>query len=295
MAAYRDKAKELLDKLPTEVRSDLNKAEFTRLTNGMTHAELQRQWEATKNTTTLRTVCIDFVGWYAQQMGINILKDIPAANKNPKEDGFFGLEATLKKSGKGHAWVSAASGARPQYGDILRHTAFHVDVARGFENKVLLRIAGGQSFHKRPTNDVSKEYDNIIKVRGKADYQSSALQGWLDIEKYFESPPASLPTWVVGWWKVLWRGGTYYYYLAADRSARWTQTTPTAYTPPPLVSSAPRTGSFAFTYPDKVKITWTDSGNVEAYTTQQFTPKNEAGLVMVGTWQQWEPIVATKL
>lgn len=213
MATIREKANELLKQLPNEVRSNGDQQLFTRATNGMTHDELQKQWEATKQTQTLRTVCIDFVGWYAKGMGVDIMNSIPPNARDNKVDGFFNLQKTLEKCGKGHAWVSAASGARPQYGDILRHTAFHVDVAVGFDGNVLLRIAGGQSWHPRPTNDVSKEFDNVLRVRGRGPYESRDLQGWLDVEMFFEPPPVPILPWVVGWWKVMWRGGIYYYYL----------------------------------------------------------------------------------
>jgi hypothetical protein len=163
MATLRDKARNLLKNID-EVQSKRDAVEFTRLTKGMTHAKLQAEWEQTKQTKTLRTVCIDFVVWYAGEMGINIISSIPAKVSNPKVDGYFALEQTLRKCGKGHAWVSAAQGGRPDCGDILRHKAFHVDVAFGYEgieSNILVRIAGGQSSHPRPTNDVSKEFDNI--------------------------------------------------------------------------------------------------------------------------------------
>lgn len=291
MATIREKASELLKQLPNEVRSNGDQELFSRVTNGMTHKELQRQWEATKQTQTLRTVCIDFVVWYAKGMGIDIISSIPSKARDHNVDGFFNLQKTLEKCGKGYAWVSAASGARPQYGDILRHTAYHVDVAVGFDGNVLLRIAGGQSWHPRPTNDVSEEFDNVLRVRGKGAYEPRDLQGWLDIEMFFEPPPVPIPPWVVGWWKVMWRGGIYYYYLGADRTARWTQTPPPPVTPPPLLRSAPRTGRLTFTYPYGVTIHWADSGSVEVFAREPDTVSN----VMTGTWNGSERIEATKL
>jgi hypothetical protein len=291
MATIRDTARDLLKKIPDEVQSKRDAAEFTRLTNGMTHTKLQAEWEKTKQTKTLRTVCIDFVVWYAGQMGIDMMSSIPGTVRDPKVDGYFALEQTLKKCGKGHAWVSAAQGGKPQCGDILRHKppAFHVDVAFGFEGNVLVRIAGGQSWHPRPTNDVSNEFDNVKRVRGKEDYKPSALEGWLDLERFFEPPPAPIPAWVVGWWKVTWRGAGYYYYLEPDGSARWTQTPPALGTPLPPVKSGPQRGRFTFALPYSVTIRWFDSGSVEVFA------RNPNANEMTGTWNGGERIEASKI
>lgn len=291
MATIREKASELLKQVPDEVRSNGDRPLFSRLTNGMTHENLMAEWERTKQTKTLRTVCIDFVGWYAQQMGIDIISSIDPKSRDKNLDGFFNLQKTLEKCGKRHAWVSAANGGRPQYGDILRHTAFHVDVALGFDGNILLRAAGGQSRHPRPTNDVSQEFDNVKRVRSTGPYDSRNLQGWLDIELFFEPPPVPIPAWVVGWWKVMWRGGIYYYHLGADRTARWTQMPPPPVTPPPLLPSAPRTGRLKFTNPYGITIRWTDSGSVEVFARKPNTVANE----MTGTWNSSERIEATKL
>lgn len=289
MAAIREKASKVLSPITDEVQSKRDAAEFSRLTNGMTHDQLQKQWENTKQTHTLRTVCIDFVGWYAGQMGIDMMSSIPAKARDPKLDGYFALEQTLKKSGKGHAWVSAAQGGRPQCGDILRHKVFHVDVAFGYEDGVLVRIAGGQSRHPRPTNDVSKEFDNVKRVRGNGLYNSGDLEGWLDLERYFEPPPAPIPTWVVGWWEVTWRGAGYYYYLGPDGSARWTQTPPTLRTPPPPFKSGPQMGRLTFAVPNSVTIRWFDSGSVEVFT------RDPNANEMTGKWNGSERIEASKI
>src|SRR5215831_2088803 len=111
MDPNREKARDKLKPIAAEVRSNIpgsnppaNNPEFTRLTKGMTHTELQRQWESTKKTHTLRTVCIDFVGWYAGEMGIDIMSSIPPKARNKDVDGYFALEQALKKCGKSHAW-----------------------------------------------------------------------------------------------------------------------------------------------------------------------------------------------
>ncbi|WP_010583697.1 hypothetical protein [Schlesneria paludicola] len=295
MLDLRKKARGLLDKVPGEVRSDApgdEKKLFEELANGKTHRSLQEEWESTKHLTgVLRTVCIDFVVWYSGQMGINLYSTIDPKALNLKVDGFFNLQETLKKAGKSHAWVPATSQKLPQCGDILRHTAWHVDVAVGMDKGILERVAGGQSRHIRPTEDVTKEYDNIMRVRGKKEYEPKDLQGWLDIELFAQSPPGPTPPWVIGWWKVKWRNEFYYYYLAADGSARWTRMPPQPGPPPPLPPSASNRGSFIFNNPNGVSIRWYDSESKEDFERQPGSESTD----MSGTWNGIEPIEATKI
>jgi hypothetical protein len=179
MSDIRDKAKKILDQVPNtgEVRSNRDRDLFKTLTGGVTQEDLMKNWK----TGGIRTVCIDFVCWYGGQMGITGI------------GSYFDLKNSLSKIKKDYAWMPATEDARPQCGDILRHTAFHVDVALGFDGDVLLRAAGGQSSHPRPKADVSDEYDVVKRVRGLGPYDSQKLQGWLDIEKFFGACPGSLP------------------------------------------------------------------------------------------------------
>jgi hypothetical protein len=309
MDPIREKARDKLKTIAAEVRSNIpgsnppaNNPEFTRLTKGMTHTELQTQWESTKKTHTLRTVCIDFVGWYAGEMGIDIMSSIPAKARDPKVDGFFALEQTLKKCGKPHAWVSAKKGGRPKCGDILRHNpAFHVDVALGYQasaggsieyekyvpNGVLVRVAGGQSSHPRPTEDVSKEFDAIKVVSGKGPYNPSAsnLEGWLDLERFFNGPPAPTPPWLAGWWKVTWRGAAYYYYFFGDGTVKYTQDQRHP-NPPPI--TADDTGDFTVDG-NKISITWSSTGSEEIFTRD---PPRDGQ--MDGSWNNREKLSASK-
>jgi hypothetical protein len=42
------------------------------------------------------------------------------------------------------SWRAAAPSSSPKYGDILRHIAFHVDVALDFDGDMLVRAASGR-------------------------------------------------------------------------------------------------------------------------------------------------------
>lgn len=292
MVDVRKQAKALLDKVPDEVRSDGDRKLFSDLTNGMTHETLQGLWEATKSSLTeLRTVCIDFIVWYSQNMKIDILSTIDPKKRDKDHDGFFALKETLEKCGKAHAWVPATSGRPPLCGDILRHTRFHVDVSTGLENRVLVRVAGGQSRHDRPTQDVTKEYDNVKRVRGNGIYNSKDLQGWLDLDQFFQPPPVPTPAWVIGWWKVQWRNQFYYYYLASDGSARWTKIPPLPVTPPPLPPWSDNAGHFIFINPYGVMIRWFDTESLEVFSRDPASDSTD----MTGKWNETEPIEASKL
>lgn len=193
------RAHEVLAKVgQDEIRSDRDAAKFSEVTNGVTHKILQEDWLAGGH----RTVCIDFVCWYAAQMKIDILSSIPANQRKPKTDGFFDLENTLHKAGLGYAFVRPTDPmAVPHFGDILRHKKFHVDICGGFMAWTCMRYQGGNSSHPRnpmPSEaEILKEYDNVMYVHPKdkngddVDYDPDSLLGWLDIAKYFAGPPAA--------------------------------------------------------------------------------------------------------
>lgn len=118
MSDVRDRAKKILARVPEgEVRSNGDRKLFQELTGGVTHEVLMENWKA----GGIRTVCIDFICWYANQMGVDIIRSIPRNLRNPKVDGFFALRDTLVKCGKGYAYVVATKDTPPpQCGDILQ-------------------------------------------------------------------------------------------------------------------------------------------------------------------------------
>lgn len=85
--------------------------------------------------------------------------------------------ALAASAGKPDAWIVSTKDKRPQYGDILRHTIFHVDVAIGFDGDILLRAAGGQG--GPPVHDI------VNRVRGLGPYDWTKLKGWIDIDIFF--------------------------------------------------------------------------------------------------------------
>lgn len=269
MSAIRDTARTVLADLPEEgeVQSLRDAVLFGTLTNGVTHKTLQEDWRFKTDEEKKRglrqgsrTVCIDFVCWYASRMNIGLISSIPKDKRDITKDGFFMLQETLIKAGKGHAYVAATKdGPAPEYGDILRHKSFHVDISLGLDKGgVLHRAAGGQSVHSpRPKLDTSDEYDNVKCVVDKGPYRGcfANLQGWLDLDLFFGPPPgfdASL-AWLYGWWSVT-DGSQYYYYFSAGGNVLFTTSKPADTSGPP--KSAKNYGTFTFRSPKEVKIRW---------------------------------------
>jgi len=294
LSPIRQKACGLLEQVDHEIKSNerADQVKFETLTMGMTQKKLLAEWESTKHTKTLRTVCIDFVCWYAKEMKINIISSIPPSKVNVKADGFFSLKETLGKCGKRHAWVSAANGTQPQCGDILRHTAYHVDVALEFVAGSLVRVAGGQSSHVRPTNDVSKEFDNVMRVDRKVKYDPRKLQGWLDLDLYFGATPSLDLTldWLHGWWKV-WDTNYYYYFFGPGGVVQYIKSKPSNISRPPV--RADNTGTYTHTA-NLLVIDWKQSPGAEFSCQEKFYNAAPGCRQMNATSNLYSPLVATR-
>jgi hypothetical protein len=130
---------------------------------------------------------------------------------------------------------------------------------------------------------------DIIK-RKQTTFDASKLQGWVDLELYFGSAAqvGPVPEWLIGWWKVIWRGQTYYYYFDRNRLAKWTQVQPQDTSQPPLV--ARDTGNFAVEGLNSVTTRWGATGSVE-----KFSRVPETDDQMGGTWNGTEPLSAAKM
>jgi hypothetical protein len=105
--------------------------------------------------------------------------------------------------------------------------------------------------------------------------------------KVTESP---VPEWLVGWWKVTWRGQAYYYFFDHNRQVKWTQILPQSTSQPPLIASD--TGNFAVELPNSVTIRWGATGSVEKFSRVPATDDEEE---MSGKWNGTEPLTAVKM
>jgi hypothetical protein len=119
------------------------------------------------------TACNEFVGWYRGKLGI-------------KENlGRFDIESYLKTINKDYAWVKSTTNVRPKPGDILRHTAYHMDVCLYFKDDVLYRVGAGQG--------TVGSFDILKRIQGSGPYDYTKLQGWVDIDLYVNGPPSPPP------------------------------------------------------------------------------------------------------
>jgi len=167
MSAIRDKAQALLDKeLPDGkvITSDgATAAKYSEMT-GLSQKVLTDNWAR----GGIMTGCNGFSGWYGVKMGSKV------------NLGGFDLKHIVTVAGKPDSWIVSTKDNQPQYGDILRHTAFHVDVCAGFDGEKLVRAAGGQG-------GKSIGHDIIKRVHGLAAYDWSKLMGWIDLDLYLGS------------------------------------------------------------------------------------------------------------
>lgn len=287
MSAKREEALAILKQIPQgvdikSVESDGNdNATFTNWTD-TSHSAMMKSWQANKKGPVLWTACGGFAANFAKRLGITGIASI------------FELEQSLKDLDKAYAWVSASSGAKPQVGDILRHTKYHVDVAAGWKGDALLRVAAGQSHHKRPTEDPSAEFDVLKWVGGESDYVAANFRGWLDLDLYFAGAPGA-EGWLRGWWKVKedWNGNTYYYYFGADNVVKYTETKPAANSGPP--KTAKNTGRYTYTEPKQLVLTWKTVPGAEAACRETFYNAAPACRLMNAVSNLYGPLVATRL
>jgi hypothetical protein len=219
------------------------------------------------------TACNGFVGWYALRLGITGITN------------WFQLFQSLTGGPHGNAWVPASTkGARPKPGDILKHTINHVDVALGFRGNILRRVAAGQgdgtiySIHPRPRDAQTRamEYDCLRRVDGTGPYNWQNLEGWLDIDLFFGETDATadgVPDWLVGWWRVTWRGISYFYHFGQNHEVKWTQIQPPVTAYPPQFAND--TGDFKIDQLGVIAIRWRATQAQETFRTKYASSGNE--------------------
>ena len=164
MSTARDSAQTLLDKeLPDGkvITSDgATAAKYAEMT-GLSQQRLTDNWAG----GGIMTGCNGFVGWYGTKIG------------SKKYLGGFDLKHIAATAGKPDSWIVSTKDNRPQFGDVLRHTAFHIDVCAGFDGDFLIRAAGGQG-------GKGVGHDVIKRVHGISAYDWTKLMGWIDIDLY---------------------------------------------------------------------------------------------------------------
>ena len=93
---------------------------------------------------------------------------------------------------------------------------------------------------------------------------------------------------VLGWWSVMWRGTTYYYFFQKGGRVSYTKTAPTNLKNPPTLAQGK---GWWFETSSGVDIAWTSTGSYESF----MRPVLFTGSAMAGLWNNAEPMVAAKL
>jgi hypothetical protein len=286
----RERARIYLLQVPPsgEIQSKRDEPRFFKL-SGITHNQLLESWGLKTRPREDKpradpppglTSCNSFVANYAGDAGIGI-------GKPGRSLGQFGLDKKLKSWGKDFAWVPAAAGVRPKFGDIFEiATTLHQGVSLDFDGGFWNTAEGGQG-GKTLQYDIIKRKalqqsgDVVMHPRGP-------LKGWVDIDLFANGPrPTTMPDWLLGWWSVPWRGRIFYYFFEQGFKASWTFVKPISSAFAPMRFDD--TATVTVDGPASITLKWTATGSVENFML--------AGTdrIMVGTWSGTEPLVATKL
>jgi hypothetical protein len=241
--------------------------QFARYTGGLTQDNLEKNWNTVDPKTKkkgMKTGCNAFVGWYSSQIGKLYL-------------GGFYIEEDLRKAGKVHAWVRAAAGGQPRYGDICLHAnGLHVSVSLDMVGGTWERVNAGQGGPKRGCD--------VIDV-SRGTWASTALKGWVDIDA-LSPQEAPVPDWLQGWWAVEFRGDPYYYYFDVTHQVKWSEYRPRD-TMTRMMAIDGGVGTFSVTSGGEVTVRWR-SGTVEKFT-------KSSGDSLRGTSNDREPISAERM
>ena len=274
MADVRAIAKGILAAVPERDKGQIisTQPEFERMT-GTSHATMKKNWDG----GGIMTACNGFVGWYARTLR-GMVPDTAAPSHYL---GRFDLETYLPTIGMGHAWVKSTPTNWPNYGDICRHTSFHVGVSMDFIGERWEHADAGQGGKR-------VGYDILKRTLSKDPYDYTKLQGWIDINVYYNTAPQTgrVPDWLQGWWNVNWRGDNYYYFFNLDRRVKWTERKPVDTMTRPL--SAAGTGSF--TIDGNWVAIWWESGSTEVFCRSE---DNDAH--MEGRYNDMEDITADRM
>jgi len=272
---------------PTLVTSDGFTAKLFTDLSRITHLQLQQSWgqaprgdgttHPDKNFPPGLTSCNGFVGVYGTATNIAL----------PGRDlGQFLLEQRLKQWGKSFAWIPSTAGVRPKFGDIFEVLGRpHVGISLDFVGNTWLTAEGGQGGSQMKRDIIKRKQVTQIDDFVRTD-KSEQLKGWVDIDLFVNGPPPTeLPSSMLGWWSVPWRGKTFFYFFEANFKASWTYTKPIsdAFTP----FTFDDTATVTLDGPASITLKWKATGSVEKFT--------GSGREMVGMWNGVEPLVATKL
>lgn len=187
---------------------------------------LLEKWKTDRTTTcnVFCSQCANSMGFKSMEKGDNL--------------GRFDIADVLTRRGRGHCWITPASGDEPQYGDIFRLyspekdqngvSLNHMGVSLRIVDGKWLTVEGGQG-------GPSKGYDAV--ARKARVWKPDSLQGWVSMKALLQVGKLA-PYWVGGWWQISDSlGGDYYYWFGADGKIFCAATAPLYPAQPPLATT----------------------------------------------------------
>jgi hypothetical protein len=248
---------------------------FTKL-SGITQSMLLNSWA--NDPPPGLTSCNGFVGIYGNSTGIAMPNRFL---------GQFNLDKKLAVWGKSFAWVTPSAGVRPKFGDIFEVAPrLHQGISLDFEGNVWNTAEGGQGGSKMGFDIIKRKQLTQISDIPTHD-KGAALKGWVDIDLFVNGPPpTTVPSWLLGWWAVPWRGRTFFYFFDSKFTASWTFSKPISNALAPMTFED--TASVTFDTTTSMTLKWGKTGSIE-----KFSKLDEATLV--GAWNGVEPLSATKM
>lgn len=239
------------DKIATFDKSNEDST-FYKLT-GYTHAGLLEKWLSDRTTT-----CNEFCSKAGTAMGF-------VAKGKFDGVGRFDIADYLTQNGRGHCWVPADSGAKPEFGDVFRIfekaldqngvSRNHMGVSLNLEGTDWYTVESGQG-------GPAMGYDAV--ARKKRPWPEVGVQGWINM-KALLSAEDKISHWLGGWWQVKQTAGDdWFYYFSAGGKIQYTPIKPSVLSQPPINASL--TGSFRMKGMFDVEVFWNSVDLDEQFT-----------------------------
>lgn len=233
---------------------------------GLTHKALLKNWAG----GGIMTSCNGLVGTACRAMGAPFL-------------GAFELEKLLRSLGKGHAWVSARSGERPQKGDVFTAAGrLHMGVSLGFDGDTWLTVEGGQG-------GPSSGFDIVKRKSGP--FNPGSWEGWCDMRVFLDSR-GPVPDWLPGWWVIYHGGDTYNYHFNRYYEVSYSSYKPGGGSTPTTPTDV---GTFKLGPGDSVTVTWRTEGGTEQFTYDRWNSFPGIMERMTGTGAKGEPLKGVRM
>jgi len=133
-------------------------------------------------------------------------------------------------------------------------------------------------------------FDPVTKMKQNWEFESNDVHPLVTIVHFAKPSEGPVPgSTMIGWWKAVWHGQTFFYYFGADGRAGWMPSTARITSSTPHMFPRQQRGYWFDGFFD-MRIFWTHSGSFELYN----VPRPSRGSPLSGTCND-DPIVLTQL